>query len=629
MAITHIAKTATMGSGTGAISVGVPSGYAEGDLLLLILQGYDAIPDEPVDWTTIDTQTNTKTNLRVCYKISTSSESTVTVADSGDSTRGLMVCFRGVDTTTPIHAYTKNAISGDYFEATNPTTTVAGCMIVNCVGFYDADANDTSNYTTWYSQDLVSITEGHDQATSAGSGGGIAYAYGTKSTAGTVRASYTSTDNAANSSAAVSIALTPAIIKKTLTALVGATGTVLRKTKRTLTTSVSALGTIAYQLSEQAQQFTKALTASISTLSVTRRKVVKINIASLSASTTVRRATKRNVTATILTTVSVLRKIARALSTAVSTTSTAIRESIVRTYKTLTASVSVSASALRKTAKALAVSVSTFTHVKRSISKLASAITHVSSARKSAIRRTLTATTEVSTTIKRVAHKSISSLVSVSTAITRTKALLKVLSATVGAVSTATKAISKTTTATVILSASRVSVIVADIVEKIYLTAIHSLTQTITAINRIPTLALSAVLHKPLSVSTIKRNIKATMTVTTNNNQEVTWTMGADPKGNTIYMVLGETKTIELTVLTTAGAAADLAGATAKFRAEGFTADKDCTIVSNVISVDLVAADFSKSGSYGYEFRIKDALNNVDSLVRGKVVVEPRLVTTF
>ena len=105
--------------------------------------------------------------------------------------------------------------------------------------------------------------------------------------------------------------------------------------------------------------------------------------------------------------------------------------------------------------------------------------------------------------------------------------------------------------------------------------------------------------------------------------------MGADPKGDNIYMRLGETKTVELTVLTTAGAAADLSGATAKFRTENATADTDCTISSNKITAEIAANAFAKAGTYGYEFRLKDALNKVDSLVVGKIYVEPRLVAAF
>ncbi|MHC1731962.1 MAG: hypothetical protein AB9888_08055 [Bacteroidales bacterium] len=207
MAIQHIGNTGYIGSGANAITVGVPTGYQQNDLLLLILQGYDAYPAAPAGWTSIDTQTNTNTFLRVCYKFAATTEEAVAVADSGNSTRGIMVCFRGVDTTTPINATSKATSSGTSYSGAGLTTTINNCMVVNCVGFRDADANDTDNYTSWANASLASVTEGWDEGTNAGTGGGIAYAYGIDTTAGTVNAFTATVDLGANYSATITIAL--------------------------------------------------------------------------------------------------------------------------------------------------------------------------------------------------------------------------------------------------------------------------------------------------------------------------------------------------------------------------------------------------------------------------------------
>ena len=210
MPITYIGKSSSLASGTGAISVAVPSGYAQNDLLVLLLEGYDAIPAAPSGWTSVDTQSSTHTYFRVCWKLAGSGESSVSVDDSGDSTHGLMMCFRGEDTSAPIHASSKNTAGGTSFSANGVTTTVNECMILVAAGFFDADANDTSNYSSWANSSLTSITEIHDEATSAGSGGGIACAYGGKLLAGTVSATTATTDSSANYSAVITLAIAPA-----------------------------------------------------------------------------------------------------------------------------------------------------------------------------------------------------------------------------------------------------------------------------------------------------------------------------------------------------------------------------------------------------------------------------------
>lgn len=215
MALQYIGKSSAMGTGNGNITVTVPSGYAAGNLLVMLLQGYNAIPAAPGGWSSLDTQTNTNTNFRVCYKIAGSSESNVSVADSGDSTRGIMLCFADADTVTPIEVSSKSTSTGTSFSATGLTTTTNGCIIVTAIGFFDDDVNDTTNYDSWANASLASITEGHDESTNSGSGGGIAFAYGTDEIAGTVNSTTATADNAANYSATIMFAVKPRYVVKT------------------------------------------------------------------------------------------------------------------------------------------------------------------------------------------------------------------------------------------------------------------------------------------------------------------------------------------------------------------------------------------------------------------------------
>lgn len=293
------------------------------------------------------------------------------------------------------------------------------------------------------------------------------------------------------------------------------------------------------------------------------------------------------------------------LSCSVLTSSSIAKSNVFK--KMLLATISVASSVRRQIGKNVSANVSVGSTIQRLTAKGLTAITNSLSAVSRSVSRTLLSHSVTNSSVAKSIAKTLASVTASSASIKRT----------VGKIVSASNSV----------SASLTKLAVQEFIEVIRMTVIHSLVQAVEAIKQLrPT--LTAILNKTQSVSSILVG-DCQLTVINSNIQEVTWTMGADPKGNTIYMVLGETKTIELTVLTTTGTAADLTGATAKFRAEGFTADKDCTIASNVISVDLVAADFTKSGSYGYEFRIKDALNNVDSLVRGTIKVEPRLVTTF
>jgi hypothetical protein len=203
MAITYRGKSSSMASGTGSISVGVPANTAQDDILILLLQGYTGVPALPDGWTNINTSSSTNTHLRVCYKVAGASESSVTVADSGDSTRGLMLSFYGADTSSPIGNSAASTDSGTTFAATGITSTTDGSMIVTAVGFRDADAADTSNYSSWANASLASITEGHDQGDATGTGGGIAFAYGIDTTAGTVNGTTATADSSANYSAIV------------------------------------------------------------------------------------------------------------------------------------------------------------------------------------------------------------------------------------------------------------------------------------------------------------------------------------------------------------------------------------------------------------------------------------------
>lgn len=110
-------------------------------------------------------------------------------------------------------------------------------------------------------------------------------------------------------------------------------------------------------------------------------------------------------------------------------------------------------------------------------------------------------------------------------------------------------------------------------------------------------------------------------------NEEVAYQMGSETIGETIYMVVGETKVINLTVTDENGDPAVLTGASAKFAIDNLV-EKTCVINSNVITATLTPADGLRVGTFEYEFRVKDISGQEDSLTMGSIVVKKNRVVT-
>lgn len=212
MAITYIGRSAVAAT-TTSTTVNVPTGYAEGDLLVMLIECEHNPPSVPSGWMLIRSSDTLSQSITVCYKYATSSESAVSItAESTPSVRGVMLCFRGVVATSPINVTGENGDTGTTFSATGVTTTVANCMIVIAVGFTDSGGKpDTDNYSSWANANLVSVTEGIDALDNVGDYcGGIAFVYGIKATAGATGATTATADNSGNVSNIITFAIAPA-----------------------------------------------------------------------------------------------------------------------------------------------------------------------------------------------------------------------------------------------------------------------------------------------------------------------------------------------------------------------------------------------------------------------------------
>lgn len=213
MAITYVGKGA-FASSTGSISVTAPTGIANGDILLLavftgVIEGSLGTPSGWTQVTNAFIQIDDY-NYSVFYKVSNGTQANVSVSvtdSGGNGLVGLMTAWRGVDTTTPINAFTTNTDTGTTFVAVNPTSTLANCMLINLIGFGDYGASDTDNYTSWVNTSLVSITEGHDQLDARDNG--LAFAYGIKTTAGAINNTTATADATGNGTRTINVLLAP------------------------------------------------------------------------------------------------------------------------------------------------------------------------------------------------------------------------------------------------------------------------------------------------------------------------------------------------------------------------------------------------------------------------------------
>jgi hypothetical protein len=196
--------------GTGTVSIAVPSGYKQGDLLVLCITGRSYMPATPSGWTDIKIHTNPNIYLKVCYKISASTESSLTLADSGTFTAGVMLLFKGNAFVSPIGETNSNDSSSTAFSATGITTSKPRCLIVHVIGFYDSSTvADSDNYTGYINANLSGIAERYDyyvySATNLNSG--ICVVTGNKLTAGYTGNTTATADSLTNIGAVVTFSI--------------------------------------------------------------------------------------------------------------------------------------------------------------------------------------------------------------------------------------------------------------------------------------------------------------------------------------------------------------------------------------------------------------------------------------
>lgn len=200
--------------GIGALTATWPGSQQENDFALMLHEvTSNQSPTAPSGWSQVSGSpiTNaTYTHKFLLYgKLVGVSESSVTIADTGDHQVAQILVFSGVDTTTPIEVTaTSNPGPATALAGPGVTTTSDGAGVV-CIFGLGRDADSTASVTGWANSNLASITEVADFLSSTGGGGGFAAAWGIKTTAGAT-GDTTATQAASAVYTAITLALKPA-----------------------------------------------------------------------------------------------------------------------------------------------------------------------------------------------------------------------------------------------------------------------------------------------------------------------------------------------------------------------------------------------------------------------------------
>lgn len=221
MAIPTFVAAGTFVSGTGAVSPGIPAGYAANDIFLLVCQTlYNQAVTTPAGWAQVtgsprstgDTGFSSSSRITVFWRRATASESAPTIADPGDHILARIHAFRGCETSgNPWNKTATNFSNDDPGTITFPsvTTTVDNCLIVLC----NAGGYDNAFASGYTNSNLGSLTERSDNEALVGAeGGSLVVATGTKASIGS-----TGTTTADQSIYSVNANMTIALTEPALT----------------------------------------------------------------------------------------------------------------------------------------------------------------------------------------------------------------------------------------------------------------------------------------------------------------------------------------------------------------------------------------------------------------------------
>jgi hypothetical protein len=202
---TFVAAGTALSASIGG-SPGLPSGTAEDDILLLLIEtANEAIAAPDGTWGAVDNSpsstsgASTASRITAYWKSAGSGEVAPTLADPGDHIHAVILGFRGCPTSgdpwNVTAAGTVNATNSVSIPAV--TTTLANCLIVNILSI-GGDFSGADRVDSFTNAGLTSLTERYDAGTNIGNGGALAVATGIKATAGNTGATVAAIDTSSD-----------------------------------------------------------------------------------------------------------------------------------------------------------------------------------------------------------------------------------------------------------------------------------------------------------------------------------------------------------------------------------------------------------------------------------------------
>ena len=179
-----------------ALSLPLPTGWAAGDIHLLLVETANEAVTTPTGYTELGVQANRgsgtaagtdATRLAVYWRRAVAGDTDpVAVADAGNHAVGIIAGFRGCITTGnpwDVFADSVEATSDTSVSITGVTTTVADCLVIYAfTSGFDAGTDQMSGAPS--NASLANLTQRFDANGAAGNGGTIVLVTGEKATAG-------------------------------------------------------------------------------------------------------------------------------------------------------------------------------------------------------------------------------------------------------------------------------------------------------------------------------------------------------------------------------------------------------------------------------------------------------------
>jgi hypothetical protein len=170
-------------AGTGNVTPGLPSGWAENDIFVLFVETSPGeVPPTPSGWISkYDLTRASYSKLTVFWRRATSSESAPTITDPGNHALAIIVAFRGCVKGEDPWGSTSEYLNVSAASVTWPaiTTTVNSCMVLNLVS-----SGSVRTQADWANASLTGLAERVDVSTTEGGNGSLAMASGILATAG-------------------------------------------------------------------------------------------------------------------------------------------------------------------------------------------------------------------------------------------------------------------------------------------------------------------------------------------------------------------------------------------------------------------------------------------------------------